>query len=351
MKTIKGISLIILVITIIVIIILSGSVILSLSENNPIQKANEAVFKSNLKEVVSELDLWTLSKFTDNKGNVDITTIDATKNTGTYIIDDVPQKIDDIIPSIKEEDKDKLIIEDGKIKYIGTDDKEKQWATEVGIVIDTTISSPLPIDVAVGWQNTIILMSDGTLKTFGANYDGQLGIGTTQDKYIPIDVPGLTNIKQISTRGSFTLALLDDGTVKAWGYNYEGQLGDGTVEMRSSPQIIPALSNVKQVAAGEFHSLALLNDGTVKAWGYNDNGLIVNGETEVIVTPTLIQGLTNVKQIDAGYDITLALLEDGTVKAWGANWSGQLGDGTTVDRNIPTEVVGLTNVKQIAARL
>lgn len=45
----KGISLIVLVITIIVIIILAGTVILSLSSNNPITQAEEASFKNTVK--------------------------------------------------------------------------------------------------------------------------------------------------------------------------------------------------------------------------------------------------------------------------------------------------------------
>ncbi|MEG2236004.1 MAG: hypothetical protein RR144_06205, partial [Clostridia bacterium] len=45
-KNKAGISLIILVVTIIVIIILVGTVILSLTNNNPINEANEATFKS-----------------------------------------------------------------------------------------------------------------------------------------------------------------------------------------------------------------------------------------------------------------------------------------------------------------
>ena len=51
MKRNKGISLIVLVITIIVMIILAGSIILSLSNNGIINKANEAVDASNFKQL------------------------------------------------------------------------------------------------------------------------------------------------------------------------------------------------------------------------------------------------------------------------------------------------------------
>ena len=51
MKKKQGISLIVLVITIIVMIILAASVVLTLSNSGIINKANEAVEKTNIKEV------------------------------------------------------------------------------------------------------------------------------------------------------------------------------------------------------------------------------------------------------------------------------------------------------------
>ena len=45
----KGISLIVLIITIIVVIILASIVILTISKNNPIKSAKEAVFKEDVR--------------------------------------------------------------------------------------------------------------------------------------------------------------------------------------------------------------------------------------------------------------------------------------------------------------
>ncbi|MEG1990420.1 MAG: hypothetical protein RR136_05500, partial [Clostridia bacterium] len=63
----RGISLIVLVVTIIVIIILAGAVILSLTNNNPINEANEASFKSELKSLDEQV-LLSITKgyITDN---------------------------------------------------------------------------------------------------------------------------------------------------------------------------------------------------------------------------------------------------------------------------------------------
>ncbi|MEG1989616.1 MAG: hypothetical protein RR136_01300, partial [Clostridia bacterium] len=64
----KGISLIVLVVTIIVIIILAGAVILSLTNNNPIEEANEAVFKSNIESYNSEITLYVAKQYTSTTG-------------------------------------------------------------------------------------------------------------------------------------------------------------------------------------------------------------------------------------------------------------------------------------------
>ena len=64
----KGISLIVLVITIIVIIILAVAVILSIANNNPIENAKEARFKSDVRTMQEELEMLKASNYAKNNG-------------------------------------------------------------------------------------------------------------------------------------------------------------------------------------------------------------------------------------------------------------------------------------------
>ena len=64
----SGISLIVLVITIVVIIILAVAVILSIANNNPIENAKEARFKSDVKTMQEELELLKASNYAKNNG-------------------------------------------------------------------------------------------------------------------------------------------------------------------------------------------------------------------------------------------------------------------------------------------
>lgn len=123
-----GISLITLVITIIVIIILAGAVILSLSNSNPLNSANKAVFKSNLSEYNSELELWTIDKYGKGMGIFDPESVNANNSDIKY----EGLNIQDIIKSMSDTDAKKFVIENGVLKYNvngeGATEQEAEWA-------------------------------------------------------------------------------------------------------------------------------------------------------------------------------------------------------------------------------
>jgi hypothetical protein len=134
-----------------------------------------------------------------------------------------------------------------------------------------------------------------------------------------------------------SLAVKSDGTVWAWGYNYYGQLGDGTTTDRWTPVQVSGITGVVAIAASRYHSLALLSDGTVWAWGYNGQGELGDGTTTESWTPVQTSGIAGVIGIAGGRYHSIALLSDGTVRSWGFNTTGQLGDGTTTDRWTPVQ--------------
>jgi len=59
------------------------------------------------------------------------------------------------------------------------------------------------------------------------------------------------------------LALKSDGKVKAWGSDSDGQ-----TDVPAALSLTPVIA----VTAGSFHSLALRSNGSVKGWGDNDYG-------------------------------------------------------------------------------
>jgi len=226
----------------------------------------------------------------------------------------------------------------------------------------TTLDRNIPVDVseltsgvvavAAGGLHTCALMEDSSVRCWGANWDGQLGDGTTTQRTTPVTVSGLTGrVVAIATGGFHTCALMADDGVKCWGANWYGQLGDGTTRSHTTPVAVSGLTGgVVAIAAGGFHTCALTVDGGVKCWGRNDLGQLGDGTWTDRNTPVDVRGLSSgVVAITAGEFHTCALMADGGVKCWGSNDSGQLGDGDWAPRNTPVDVSELSTGAAIAA--
>ncbi|MET3176384.1 UNVERIFIED_ORG: alpha-tubulin suppressor-like RCC1 family protein [Arthrobacter sp. UYCu721] len=221
----------------------------------------------------------------------------------------------------------------------------------------TTVNSNVPVQVtgltgvtAIAGADSVwfALLTDGTVRAWGYNAGGYLGNGTTTNSSVPVQVSGLTGVKAISHVGATVYALLTDGTVRAWGSNNYGQLGNGTTSSSSSvPVQVAGLSGVKQLASNSENGYALLTDGTVRAWGRNWSGQLGNGIFADSNSPVQVTGLTGVTEIAAIYGAAYAVLTDGSVRSWGSNDVGQLGNGTTAASSVPTQVTGLSGLKRL----
>jgi alpha-tubulin suppressor-like RCC1 family protein len=213
--------------------------------------------------------------------------------------------------------------------------------------------------VAVGAQHMLALDSAGTIWSWGANVNGQLGNGTTSSiqgsNPTPVPVPGLTAVTQIAAGSDYSLALRSDGTVWAWGGNAYGQLGDHTTTDRDRPEQVPGLTKITKVIAGYQTSYAIGVGGVLLAWGNNAQGLLGNGtSTGFSAVPAQVPGLTGVTAVSSGgasgfetSSETLAVVgQAGTLWSWGGNAFGQAGDGTTTARSTPapTSLTGVTRV-------
>lgn len=213
--------------------------------------------------------------------------------------------------------------------------------------------------IAAGHVHTVALKADGAVWSWGYNFYGTVGDGTTTNRLSPVQV-GIADVQSIAAGYAHTLALKRDGTVWAWGQNNCGQLGDNTSTNRSLPVQVPGLGNVIAVAAGGenaglsySHSLALKADGTVWAWGCNQLGQLGDGTTTNRKTPVQVVGLIGASAIAAGgrhsFAVTNSGIDGGAVWAWGNNDSRQLGDGATTSRSVPVRVLGAGNVVQLGS--
>ncbi|TGL63655.1 RCC1 domain-containing protein [Leptospira sarikeiensis] len=224
------------------------------------------------------------------------------------------------------------------------------------------------VGISFNQNNSLAIKDNGKVYTWGANAQGQLGLGNTSEPAVgtagnpaaqtpPTEVPGISNAVMGAFGFNHAVILKSDGTVVAFGQNNVGQLGNAdpaitTTTVSSNPVNVVNLTNIIQVIAGSQHSAALDKDGYVYVWGRNQYGNLGNGTTSsataISSTPTKVDGLTGIKHIANGRDHILALKNDGTVYAWGLNASGQLGIGNQDSpKNSPLLVNNITNAKRV----
>lgn len=205
------------------------------------------------------------------------------------------------------------------------------------------VALPDVVEVSAGDGYTVALGASGEVYGWGNNSAGQLGDGTTDPRLTPVTVampPGV-QLDALSTGGAFTIALDQDGGVWAWGLNNLGYLGDGTTTQRTTPGPVLGLPQIVAIDAGHGHSLALDADGGLWAWGYNSNGQLGDHSVRQRSAATRTRPMPTPASLWAGEEHTLALTAEGELWAWGGNAHGQLGDGTAISRGVPQPVPGL----------
>ncbi|MBO5413506.1 MAG: hypothetical protein J6A29_04350, partial [Clostridia bacterium] len=168
--------------------------------------------------------------------------------------------------------------------------------------------------ISAGSSHTVALDENDKIWTWGWNHYGQLGDGTETNSSTPICISNIAgnslngiNIVQISTEGSYTVALDSTGKVWTWGGNWYGNLGDGTTNGRNTPICISDIEDnslngvkIKQISSGGNHTVAVDENGKVWAWGDNGYGQLGDGTTNDSNTPICISDINselNGKQI------------------------------------------------------
>jgi len=259
----------------------------------------------------------------------------------------------------------------GKEHMVALDSEGKVWAwgnnyyKQLGDGTETDSFTPVQVQglsgtitaISAKEYYTMALDSEGKVWAWGSNSYGQLGNGTSENNFTPVQVQGLSGktISAIAAGRYDTAALASDGTVWTCGRNSSHQLGDGTTTLRKTMGQVQGLDGVhiQAISVGKMHMAALDNSGNVWTWGSDTYGELGVGTTTFGITgtgtPEKVPGLTDFVAISTGDNSTAALDSAGKVWTWGYNNYGQLGNGTTADSNTPLQVGGLSGAVCIAA--
>src|SRR5687767_10499435 len=174
-------------------------------------------------------------------------------------------------------------------------------------------------------DHTCLVRADGNVLCWGNNASGQIGDGTSGNiRNVPTAVPGITSAVAVAAGLNHTCVLLASGSVRCWGSNASGQLGVGSATPSSLvPVTVPNLTSVVSLAAGTSHTCARKSDGSVRCWGLNTFGRLGDGTTtSPRFTPVAVSNLSDAVKIVAGATHTCALRGGGSMSCWGGNGQG-----------------------------
>ena len=261
---------------------------------------------------------------------------------------------------------------DGHVCAVLDTDDLKCWGYAYGLGLDSVTSQNNPASlptvnvgsgrtvkmVAAGKWHTCAILDDDSLKCWGYNNDGQLGLDDLANRGLSIGSmatvpsvnlgPGRT-ATSLSVGNYHSCAILDDGSAKCWGSNSQGELGqDDTVSrggttgsMASLPPInLGSGRTAKKISAGRVFTCAILDNDTLKCWGgsfggigYDDTAYHGNTPGSMAALPTINLGPgRTAKNVVTGSDFTCVVLDNNSTKCWGSNEMGQLGLGDTATR-------------------
>jgi alpha-tubulin suppressor-like RCC1 family protein len=250
-----------------------------------------------------------------------------------------------------------IILKDGTVRITGANDYGQLGVNDnLSRLTPVTVTGITNAVVCAGggYTHTAIVLTDGKVMTFGNNNKGQLGIGVTGGtRQTPVQVSGITSATAVSCGIYSTVVLLSDGTVRTFGYNNAGQLGLNDTTDRNAPvQVWGISSSATAVASGYYYTVILLSNGTVRAIGRNRWGELGNGSGGIgqsSLTPVQVLNITSATAVTCGFAFGAVVLADGTVRTFGNNDNGNLGVNDTTSRNTPVPVLNITNATQVAA--
>jgi len=178
--------------------------------------------------------------------------------------------------------------------------------------------------------NVSVVRSNPTLVAFNASTPQQIGTSSWS---------------QINAATNFSLARTSDGLIRSWGLDENGQLGDNQTLARSSPVQVFSSTIVSPtlvfsgswgaVAAGKDYSLGINSVNELYGWGLNSSGQLGINNTISRSSPVQILAGTSFTRVSAGFNHAGAIASDSLLYMWGNNASFQLGDQTTISKSSP----------------
>ncbi|MGH9262028.1 MAG: RCC1 domain-containing protein, partial [Acidimicrobiales bacterium] len=190
-----------------------------------------------------------------------------------------------------------------------------------------------------------VVAADSTARCWGSNSAGQLGIGGGPSQFTPTPVADGRRFSVVGAGGGHTCGIVASGSrdIYCWGENESGQLGVGDTTDRFVPVEITGGLAFASLAVGGAFTCGIASSSAAYCWGDNSLGQLGNGGTADQWGPALVTGGLSFVALVAGGAHNCGIA--GVAYCWGFNDSGQLGDGTRNGSLVPVRVTGQANPK------
>ena len=244
---------------------------------------------------------------------------------------------------------------DGRLGYPGVDQIGDNETPDSFDYVDV---GGIAVDISVGYSHTCVVLDDGAVTCWGTGgprsgrpwpFSGNYGDNEAPASAPLIDVGDVA--VEIVAGWSHTCVLTDQQTLRCWGENLSGELGIGSTDSigydQHPSEIDPVElgNNVIGIAAGGYSTCALLESNELRCWGSNGSGQLGIGSYQAIgddelpldIDPISFPGLDDetITDVAMGTSHACARFEDSTVRCWGNGNSGQLGNWNDESTEIP----------------
>ncbi|WP_413295210.1 Ig-like domain-containing protein [Bdellovibrio sp. HCB185ZH] len=185
----------------------------------------------------------------------------------------------------------------------------------------TSLAVPFQIYSTASTANKYLqlnmIFADTPVGKFSANYQSRVMIRDVDGSH--------PSIIQMSSKKKMRCAIYTGGTLKCWGYNASGSLGVGnsTLNVILTPTQVTTADTYQQVAVSDWHVCAVTTGGDLQCWGNKSNYRIgdnINSGTE-----------TSPKTIGTGFSYVTASvntscgIKAGKVYCWGLDVTSNVG--------------------------
>jgi hypothetical protein len=172
----------------------------------------------------------------------------------------------------------------------GSNDKGQLGLGDKGIRTSPTLVPSLSaLSVSSGTFHTCAVRTDNAVACWGACSRGAVGVpssGSCEDVLSPHLVEGAAPAKRVSAGLDFSCAVMMDNSVKCWGDNAKGQLGIGMGQLNTHvPTVVQNVGQAEFVSAGQQHACASSRVTQIRCWGQNTYGQLTDGTVDPSFTP------------------------------------------------------------------